>query len=121
MGLAPGLGQGGEGGVDGDALLPQGVEEVGDVRGVDVAAGAVADGDPVLLDPAQHGDGRGGVQGEGVVVVAQQDGAAGRQGSGGGGEVGVEAGGVGGPARGRRGKRLGEELIGHGTTVAMKS
>ena len=120
VGLAPGLGQGGEGGVDGDALLPQGVEEVGDVRGVDVAAGAVADGDPVLLDPAQHGDGRGGVQGEGVVLVAQQDGAAHRQEAGGVGEVGVEAGGVGGLARGRRGKRLGEELIGHVARVAMK-
>ena len=69
----------------------------------------------------EHGDGRGGVQGEGVVLVAQQDGAAGRQGSGGGGEVGVEAGGVGGPARGRRGERLGEELIGHGARIAMKS
>ena len=54
------------------------------------------------------------------MLVAQQDGAAHRQAAGGVGEVGVEAGGVSGPARGRRGERLGEELIGHGVRVAMK-
>ena len=54
------------------------------------------------------------------MLVAQQDGAAHRQEAGGVGEVGVEAGGVGGLARGRRGKRLGEELIGHVARVAMK-
>ena len=80
VGLAPLLVQGCQLGVDGDALLSQAVQQVGDVGRVDVTTRAVADGDPVLLDTAQQGHRLAGLQRQRLVLVAQQHSTSGGQG-----------------------------------------